>query len=140
MPARRRSPSSSPARRCRSSTSADGPTVSSEDPAGPPVLALRGPPPFRRCCLVTGGAGFMGSYLVQQLDAVASAMGGGAEVHYLDIASPRPDMPALRRSTFHLCSLADTAALEALFRALRPDTVFHCASIGDCRPRPVPIL
>ena len=140
MPARRRSrsPSSSPARRCRRSTPAGGPSVSSDDP--PPVLALRGAPPFRRCCLVTGGAGFMGSYLVQQLDAVARAMGGGAEVHYLDIAEPRLDMPALRRATFHRCSLVDPAALEALFRALRPDTVFHCASIVDCRPRPVPVL
>ena len=89
---------------------------------------------------MTGGAGFMGSYLVQQLDAVARAMGGGAEVHYLDIAEPRLDMPALRRATFHRCSLVDPAALEALFRALRPDTVFHCASIVDCRPRPVPVL
>ena len=26
------------------------------------MLALLGPPPFRRCCLVTGGAGYIGSH------------------------------------------------------------------------------
>ncbi len=80
----------------------------------------------------------MGSYVVQQLDAVAYAL--GTHVVYLDVNPPRPDMPQLRRSTFRQCSLTDAEAIDNIFKRFRPDTVFHCASIIDCRPRPVPQL
>jgi hypothetical protein len=106
---------------------------------GSPVLTISASnPPFHSCALVTGGTGFMGSYLVQQLDAVACAL--GSEVVYLDVGPPRPDMPPLQRSVFYQCSLTDPDAIEEIFQRHRPDTVFHCASLIDCRPRPVPEL
>ena len=72
MPGRRRggrSPSSRPS----------GPSARAD---GPPTLTIsRGAAPFEHSVLVTGGSGFMGSYLVHQLDAVAHALGGRAAVH-----------------------------------------------------------
>ena len=148
--ARSWSPSPSPARRKSGGKNTKAP---SRSPSPGPPDPLVGPvssspralltvsaanPPFERCAVVTGGTGFMGSFLVQQLDAVAVAL--DTHVHYLDVVPPRPDMPSLRRSTFHHISLIDADAVEDLFRTTRPDTVFHAASMIDCRPRPVPQL
>ena len=135
MPRRKTTPGGS-----RSPSQSPGPAPTGnegdESSAPAPVLEItRDNPPFTSCALVTGGTGFMGSYLVQQLDAVACAL--GTRVVYLDVNPPRPDMPPLRRSTFQQCSLTDAAAVGSLFERYRPDTVFHCASIIDCRPRPV---
>lgn len=130
---RGRSPSVSPP------AAAAAAVLKSEGQMSPAVLDISADnPPFTSCALVTGGTGFMGSYVVQQLDAVAGAL--GTRVVYLDINPPRPDMPPLRRSTYHRCSLTDVEAIGSLFERYRPDTVFHCASVIDCRPRPVPTL
>ena len=97
-------------------------------------------PPFERSCVVTGGTGFMGAYLVHFLDQVAAEL-GGREVHILDVAPPRPDMPPpSARTTTHQCTLSDGEAVERVFRAARPDTVFHAASLIDCRPHPDPSI
>ena len=68
--------------------------------------------PFNRCALVTGGSGFFGGFLVHQLDQVARGLGGGAEVHNIDVAEWRPEMPKLLHSTHHRCLLTDPLSIE----------------------------
>ena len=83
----------------------------------------------------------MGAYLVRLCDQIASGLGSDAEVHSLDIAPRRPDMPRLSsRTTLHQCSLVDREEVDRVFRMSRPDTVWHCASMIDCRPCPDPLV
>lgn len=85
--------------------------------------------------LVVGGCGFLGSHLVQQVSAVCK------NTHYLDVADPQHDLaPSDPAAVFHKVSLTDAEAVEAVFKEARPDTVFHLASMIDCRPRPSPIV
>lgn len=86
-------------------------------------------------CLITGGSGFLGSHLVQQVSAVCKS------THYIDIQDPQHELAKADSSAvFHKCSLADADAVEKVFKASMPDTVFHLASMIDCRPRPSPIV
>jgi UDP-glucose 4-epimerase len=73
-------------------------------------------------CLVTGGAGFIGSHLA---DALLSA---GNEVVVLDDLSGgfRDNVPA--RASFVEGSITDTALINRLFAADRYEAVFHLAA------------
>lgn len=85
--------------------------------------------------LIVGGSGFLGSHLVQQASGVCKS------THYLDVAEPQHDLAKPDPSAvFHKVSLTDAEAVEAVFKESRPDTVFHLASMIDCRPRPSPIV
>jgi UDP-glucose 4-epimerase len=71
--------------------------------------------------LVVGGAGYIGSHMVKLLDAR-----GHAVVTFDDLSTGHRD--AVVRGEFVAGSLADRAALDALFRSRRFDAVMHFAS------------
>ena len=81
--------------------------------------------------LVTGGAGFIGSHLVDAL------LARGAEVALVDHMrrSPRPWVTeALRRGArLHVADVRDLDALRGAFEAARPDVVMHLAAQVDVR-------
>ncbi len=82
-------------------------------------------------CLVTGGAGFIGSHLVDRL------LAGGHQVRVLDnFATGRPENLAhLRQATglsLAQVDVADAAAIQDLFVGV--DWVFHLAALADIVP------
>lgn len=82
-------------------------------------------------CLVTGGAGFIGSHLVDRL------LGDGHQVRVLDnFATGRPENLAHLRQAVGLsvaqADVADFAAIQGLFEGV--DWVFHLAALADIVP------
>lgn len=77
--------------------------------------------------LVTGSSGFIGSHLGRELSRL------GAELHLLD----RPGVPDFRirdyrnRAAVHESDLSDRSAIRELVRSIRPEKVFHLASVTD---------
>lgn len=101
---------------------------------------------FGKRCLVTGGAGFIGSALTRRLIAETSATvlvvdkltyAGVPESlkeagldPVTDIVDDvgRLDCASDRRLFFLRADICDQAAMDASFQAFRPDTVFHLAA------------
>jgi UDP-glucuronate 4-epimerase len=86
--------------------------------------------------LVTGGAGFIGSHLVERL------LVGGHKVAVLDDFNDFYD-PQIKREniaavadkiTVHHADLRDARAVNAVFRAAKFDTVIHLAARAGVRP------
>ena len=82
-------------------------------------------------CLVTGGAGFIGSHLVDRL------LGGGHEVVVLDnFSTGRRQNLLQHRShpglTIHEGDVALPEAIQPLFEGV--DWVFHLAALADIVP------
>jgi len=82
-------------------------------------------------CLVTGGAGFIGSHAVKRLLddghhvlAVDDLSRGHSEA--IDLLRGRGE----GRLTFERCSLQDHGALSAAVKAFAPDTVLHFAALA----------
>ena len=81
--------------------------------------------------LVTGGAGFIGSNLVDQL------LGRGHEVHVVDDLSSGKESnlaDALAAgATLHTADIRDGDAMRDLFASVQPEVVFHLAAQIDVR-------
>jgi UDP-glucose 4-epimerase len=82
-------------------------------------------------CLVSGGAGFIGSNLVDALIA------HGHEVAIIDDLSTgrRENLAGALRdgATLHVCDVRDAAAVAAVMARTRPEVVFHLAAQIDVR-------
>src|SRR3954449_8397265 len=74
--------------------------------------------------VVTGGAGFIGSHLVEAL------LARGDEVHVLDNLSKGKAENVAAGAELHE---ADIREPDAVFAAVRPETVFHLAAQADVR-------
>jgi UDP-glucose 4-epimerase len=77
--------------------------------------------------LVTGGAGFIGSHLVDAL------LVRGAEVAVVDNLSSGRRERVPEAATLHVADVADAPAIAAVCAEARPDVVFHLAAQVDVR-------
>ena len=85
----------------------------------------------RAACLVTGGAGFIGSHMVERL------LEDGHPVTVIDnYSTGRPEnlshLEGRRDLTLHECDITDPADLEGTFADI--DWVFHMAALADIVP------
>jgi len=93
---------------------------------------------FKRA-LVTGGAGFIGSQLVRDLDAL------GVNVLVLDNLSfgKKENIRGLKNTSFLKVDLRDSRKLESAVKSFKPDVCFHLAAlhfIPYCEQNPLECL
>lgn len=74
--------------------------------------------------LVTGGCGFIGFHIVK---ALLKEPGCGP-IHVL---SRHPNVNIQESVNYHSCDISDSNQVEAAFREIRPNVVFHAASPRD---------
>ena len=78
-------------------------------------------------CLVTGGAGFIGSHLVDALIA------RGDRVTVIDNLSSGRQENLAQGVTLHVADVRDTEAIAEIFATTSPELVFHLAAQADVR-------
>mmetsp|Transcript_16038 Transcript_16038/g.26903 ORF Transcript_16038/g.26903 Transcript_16038/m.26903 type:complete len:381 (+) Transcript_16038:45-1187(+) len=94
-------------------------------------------------CLVIGGSGWTGSNLVSQLVQLRDDSHTATfAVHSLDIVPPSHAFQNLHigEDSFIRCDITDAEAVNKVFQQLRPQSVFHTASIVDLRRYPPPLI
>lgn len=103
-----------------------------------PSSAPEGKPYFRamsKIVLITGGAGFIGSALVDRLQAA------GHLVHVLDdLSFGRRELARVPDERFHQADIRDRAAVQRTIEQVRPQEVLHLAAvhfIPYCNQHPV---
>src|SRR5436190_9380262 len=86
--------------------------------------------------LVTGGAGFIGSHLLERLTAAKRACCAIDElIDYYDPAIKRANFAGLKKSVPLLeADIRDAKRVEAFFRKHKPETVVHLAARAGVRP------
>ena len=77
--------------------------------------------------IVTGGAGFIGSHVVEAL------LARGDAVHVLDDLSNGKPGNLAPRAALEVADVRDRAAVDRLFDAARPELCFHFAAQADVR-------
>ena len=84
---------------------------------------------FNKRCIVTGGAGFIGSALVRHLvrhtDATVLMVDKLTYAGNLESVKEVADSP---RYSFLQADICDAAAMDRAFAEFRPDTIFHLAA------------
>ena len=84
-------------------------------------------------CLVVGGSGWTGSFLVGLLSALSDSL-GIEEVHSADLCDPSVELCGLHKSAqHHYCDVSDGVQVSILIRSVNPTVVFHLASVIDLR-------
>ena len=88
-----------------------------------------------QCTLITGGAGFIGSALVERLQAA------GHVVHVIDdLSFGRRELAHVPDERFHQVDIRDRRAVHDVLSSVKPDTVLHLAAIHFipyCNAHPV---
>jgi len=80
-------------------------------------------------CLVTGGAGFIGSNLVDQL------VKEGHEVQVWDDLSTGDKYNVNPRAVLHICSIiGNFEARKVMIKEFNPDVIFHLAALARIQP------
>ena len=84
---------------------------------------------FNKRCIVTGGAGFIGSALVRHLvrhtEATVLVVDKLTYAGNLESVKEVADSP---RYSFMQADICDAAAMDRAFAEFRPDTIFHLAA------------
>lgn len=110
-----------------------------------------------KTCLVIGGGGWTGSYIVNQLLQEAHEYDTSIIVHVMDIVVPtsRMDLHELHQKfvdengvvisvcdkiIYHQCDITNSDDVVAKLEAISPTCIFHTASIVDLRKYPSPLL
>lgn len=75
-----------------------------------------------RCAIVTGGAGFIGSHVVDAL------LAGDWRVVVVDDLSSGDARRVASEATLEVVDITDRSALDALFDETRPEAIFHLAA------------
>jgi len=75
-----------------------------------------------RCAIVTGGAGFIGSHVVDAL------LGGDWRVVVVDDLSTGDASRVPQQATLEIVDITDRSALDAVVDAARPEAIFHLAA------------
>ncbi|KAK3389259.1 hypothetical protein B0H63DRAFT_463284 [Podospora didyma] len=70
--------------------------------------------------IVTGGCGFIGFHLLSGI----LAEDPNCEIHVIDIFTNRNRVPGV---TYHTVDISDAAAVDAIFQAAKPTSIFHVA-------------
>lgn len=107
-------------------------------------------------CLVIGGSGWTGSYIVNQLLQEAKEYDTSIEVHVMDIEVPvsreelrnlheeiiTPNGPVsiANKITYHQCDITNSEEVVDKIKEINPNCVFHTASIVDLRKFPSHLL
>lgn len=93
-------------------------------------------------CLVFGGSGWTGSFLVSQLIKLSQESDSNFAVVSADILQPINSLRILHQgeSEFAYCDITDENCVHNLIARIKPRTIFHTASIVDLRQFPSPLL
>lgn len=85
-------------------------------------------------CLVVGGSGWLGSYLLDQLITI-SKNHSTISIHSIDVNSP-PEFLDRNFFSFHNCDISRENEIYNLIKSINPTTIFHLASVIDLRLYP----